>query len=452
MKNKHWLVRMLAVLLAFGLVAAACGDDDDEDTGSDDSSGEATESDLAGEEVLITGPERAEQQVGAINAALDMLEERTGMEITYTGSADWESEINTQVAGGNPPNISIFPQPGKLADFARDGILKEFSSDVVASSEAWPESWRSFGDVDGGIFGVPVSANAKSLVWYKPADFEANGYSVPESWDDFKALVDTMIADGNTPLCVGIESGQATGWVFTDWTEDLLLRFEGPEVYDDWVANDVKFADERIINVWNEILELWNTDGAVFAAGGSIAATTHSADPAEGLANDQCMMVRQASFFTGFLPAGSSDIDVFYFPSVDDTRPVLGAGALIGAFDDNPATMAVAEFMAGAEYAEIRQQEQTAILVELNEAEGVSDAPIASGFLSPAEGQDTSVYTDLEQSLLDILATADVVRFDGADLMPADVGAGTFWSEGTALVNGDTSPEDAAAAIDASWP
>ena len=36
--------------------------------------------------------------------------------------------------------------------------------------------------------------------------------------------------------------------------------------------------------------------------------------------------------------------------------------------------------------------------------------------------------------------------------MPADVGAGTFWSEGTALVNGDTSPEDAAAAIDASWP
>ena len=43
------------------------------------------------------------------------------------------------------------------------------------------------------------------------------------------------------------------------------------------------------------------------------------------------------------------------------------------------------------------------------------------------------MYQPLEQSFLDILATSEIVRFDASDLMPADVGSGTFWSEG---VNG----------------
>jgi alpha-glucoside transport system substrate-binding protein len=36
--------------------------------------------------------------------------------------------------------------------------------------------------------------------------------------------------------------------------------------------------------------------------------------------------------------------------------------------------------------------------------------------------------------------------------MPADVGAGTFWSEGTALVNGEIDAQTAATRIQESWP
>ena len=54
--------------------------------------------------------------------------------------------------------------------------------------------------------------------------------------------------------------------------------------------------------------------------------------------------------------------------------------------------------------------------------------------------------------MMEIMANAEVARFDGSDLMPADVGAGTFWSEGTSFVNGDKSAAEAAEAIDASWP
>ena len=47
------------------------------------------------------------------------------------------------------------------------------------------------------------------------------------------------------------------------------------------------------------------------------------------------------------------------------------------------------------------------------------------------------MYQPLEQKFLDILTSSKLSRFDASDQMPADVGAGTFWTEGVSLVNGD---------------
>lgn len=398
-----------------------------------------------GEIVRITGPERSPEEWGSMQASLDVFAEETGMTIIYTGSADWEAEINVQIAAGNPPDISIFPQPGKLADFARDDLVLEIPSDTLdAVSQNWNEAAMGFGLVDGTQFGVPNKNDLKSLVWYKPAVFADNNYEIPQTWDALLELTDTMIADDITPWCVGIESGQATGWVFTDWTEDLMLRFEGPEAYDEWVTNDLKFSDERVIAVFDAIISLWNTPGAVFAGGGSIAATHFASDPAEGLAAEDCAMVRQASFFAGFLPDGAApDVDVFYFPSIDENRPVLGGGTLAGAFQDRPAVWAVMEYFGSSDYANTRQVAQQ----DLAGGEGQ-----LSGFNTANLNVDRSLWAPLEASFIDILQNAAVFRFDGSDLMPADVGAGSFWTEATALVNGEKSSAAAAAAIDASWP
>jgi alpha-glucoside transport system substrate-binding protein len=54
--------------------------------------------------------------------------------------------------------------------------------------------------------------------------------------------------------------------------------------------------------------------------------------------------------------------------------------------------------------------------------------------------------------MIQIMQTAEILRFDGSDLMPAAVGAGTFWTEGTSFVNGDKTAAEATAAIEDSWP
>ena len=452
--NKRWL-KLAAVPVALSLVAAACGSDDDSGSGESDTEttdaaggGEGGTEDFGGATVTITGPERDDPSIAAINDTLNAWGETVGVTVEYTGDADWEANINTQVEGGNPPDISFFPQPGKLADFSRAGSVVALSDETNAVvDEFWSDDFQIYGNVDGTQYGIPAKTDLKSLVWYQPAAFEEAGYEIPETFDEFTALVDEMAAAGGPkPLCVGIESGQATGWPFTDWVEEMVLRQGGGDVYDQWVSNELPFDDPQIVTAMQTVIDLWSEDN-VFASGGTITATAFQ-DNGQPLVDGQCFMHRQANFFAGLFPEGTTfadpedptAVDVFYFPDINGDRPVLTAGIFAAAFNDDPATMAVMEYIATAEYAETRQRIQSEFVGGL------------SGYLSAAQGQDPSVYTPLEQGFLDILLSSELSRFDGSDLMPADVGAGTFWSEGTSLVNGDITAEEAGATIEASWP
>ena len=76
----------------------------------------------------------------------------------------------------------------------------------------------------------------------------------------------------------------------------------------------------------------------------------------------------------------------------------------------------------------------------------------------PAAGPDRRLTFDASQyadettrAIAQSAADADVFRFDGSDLMPADVGSGTFWTGMVDWVSGQSS-EDTLKAIDESWP
>jgi alpha-glucoside transport system substrate-binding protein len=127
-------------------------------------------------------------------------------------------------------------------------------------------------------------------------------------------------------------------------------------------------------------------------------------------------------------------VNTFYFPTVnaDDPKVMLGGGELIGAFNDKPEVAFVAKYLTGADYANNR---------------------LAQGnWMTPNKNADPSLVVDpLERTFAELLVNSDVFRFDGSDLMPSAVGAGTFWTESVAWVTGK-STEDALTAIEGSWP
>ena len=305
----------------------------------------------------------------------------------------------------------------------------------------------SFGNVDGTQYGVPIKADLKPLVWYMPASFAEAGYEVPETFDDFFALTEQMIENGDTPLCIGIEDGAATGWPFTDWVEEFILREQGIEFYNQWASHEIPFNSPEVVDTMQRVIDLWNTEGMVFAAGGSIAATAMG-ENGEPLVAGDCMMHKQSNFYGSFITnAGASfgteegQVDTFYFPA-NEGRPTLVGGINVAAFRDAPEVWAVMQYLGSPEFANARQTAQA----EINADVGVS------GFLTANLNADQSLWNELEQAMLEILATGDPVAFDASDLMPGEVGAGTFWSEGVALVNGDIDAQTAADNIEASWP
>lgn len=445
-------LRSVFILLAvFALIVAACASDEGDSGSEGDSDTTTTAAEggsLEGTEVTVFSSEDGAEEAGAIQAALDVFAEANGMTITHTGARDFSDQINAQAAGGNPPDIAMFPQPGKVIDFANQGFILPIPQDVVSTVQPqWPGGTLETYSTNDNVYAFQVKTDLKSIVWYNNEVFANGGYEVPTTLDALVALGAQMIADGQTPWCVGIESGPATGWVFTDWMEDMMLRLEGPDAYDEWVSNDLAFDDPKVTGIAQTILDIWNTPGNTYAAGGSIAATAHSADHGEPLVAGTCAMVRQASFFAAFLPEGTTtgpegQVGTFYFPAADDSSsPVLTAGNAASAFRDAPEVWAVMEYMGSTEYAEERQKAQ-------RELKGGD----SSGFLTANLNVDLSLWNDLEGTFIGILLEADPARFDASDLMPAAVGAGTFWTEGTSAVNGDKTVEDAFKAIQASWP
>ena len=75
------------------------------------------------------------------------------------------------------------------------------------------------------------------------------------------------------------------------------------------------------------------------------------------------------------------------------------------------------------------------------------------GAIAPQKDANLDWYGNaVDRGVAEVLAGATSVRFDGSDLMPGEVGSGSFWKQMTAWVSGTTDLDTALKAIDASWP
>lgn len=400
---------------------------------------------LSGQAITISGPWLSPESEYFENV-LAYFTAATGAEAAYAGSDSFEQQILIDVEAGSSPNIAVFPQPGLAANMAAAGQLTPLGDDWaswVEENYAAGSSWVDLGTYadqygDPQMYGFFYNVNVKSLVWYNPENFEDAGYDVPETMEELKALTKQIADEGTTPWCIGLGSGAATGWPATDWVEDMMLRTQDPTVYDAWVTNEMPFNDPKVIEAIEEFG--WFARNDAFVSGGAAAvASTDFRDSPKGLFSSppQCYMHRQASFASTFFPEDVEmglDADFFYFPAFSEKdlgSPVLGGGTLVAITDPSDATMEFMNFL------------RTPIAHELMMAQ--------TGFLTPHSGVNLETYlNDTLKKQGEILLDATTFRFDGSDLMPGGVGAGTFWT-GMVDYAGGASAEDITAEIQSSW-
>ncbi len=405
-----------------------------------------THTGLEGQKLTIWGPWREGGDQEQFLTVLAYFEDATGVDVEYGSSENYEQQAQIDAAAGSSANITFLPQPGLLADMASKGYLVPLADGMrerVENEFAAGSSFVALGtynnpDGEPTFYAVPYKSDLKSLVWYSPDNFADAGYEVPETYEKLKALTEQMVADGNTPWCIGLGSGGATGWPATDWIEDIMLRMNSPEDYDAWVSNELKFNDPKVVAAIEEFG--WFAKDEQKVAGGTAAVgTTDFRESPLGLFSvpPACYMHHQASFIPSFFPEGTelgTDADFFYFPSSsekDPGNPVLGAGVEATITKDSPAAHAFIDFLMNPISNEVWMAQ--------------------SGFLSAMKAANTDTYgNDTLKGEGEILLSATTFRFDASDLMPGAVGAGSFWTGMVDFIGGK-SAQEVADQIQASW-
>ena len=380
------------------------------------------------------------------NENVKVFEEATGIDIQYESSKQFEATISTRVDAGSAPDLVDFPQPGLMGNFAKAGKLVDLntflSNDYL--QQQYLQSWLDMA-TQPGPDGQPIMAgvwervNAKSLVWYPKRAFDAAGYAVPTTWDELGKLQDQLVADGDTPWCIGIESGVATGWPATDWMEEMMLRTTSLENYDKWTRGELKFDSPEVRRAAEVISDIWFNDAYVYGGRNAIISTSFGDAPAPMFEDPpKCWLHKQGNFITSFFPAGLTagvDYDFFYLPGIDPAygRPVLVGGDVWSMFNDRPETRAVMEWFTLGEH--------------------LKPWLASGGTISPHKDAQLAWYgQEIDRGVAEILQQATSVRFDGSDLMPGEVGAGSFWTAMTNYVAGGIDLDTALKEIDASWP
>ena len=364
----------------------------------------------------------------AFNKMVAPFEAETGIKVEFTGTRDLPAVLTTQVEAGNPPDVSALPNPGQMIEFAKENKLVDLSTfmdmDVLRSD--YSSTWIDLGTYQGKFCGVFISADLKSLVWYNPKAFAAAGYKVPTTWDEMITLSDKIVADGKTPWAIGLESGAASGWAGTDWIEDIMLRTVKPEVYDLWVKHGISWLDDSVQRAFDLFGQIALNKKYVYG-GTNAELTINFGDSPDALFTTppNAYLHRQATFIKSFILdhfprlVPGEDFDFFPFPPIDPQygTPALGAADMFAMFKDTPEARAFMEYIVSPAAQEIW-------IGEL-------------GKLSANKRVNPAVYPDdLTRKAAKILVNASTFRFDGSDLMPSAVGAGSFWTGILDYING----------------
>ncbi len=367
--------------------------------------------------VSVFGPWRG-TAADAFRESMEPFEQQTGIDVVYTGSGDFTVDATRRLEDGDPPDVVVFPQPGLMSDLAERGYLVPPRADVAGIARSSHRQGLAEAAAEAtSEAGILYRLNVKSLVWYPPDVFTDRGYDVPETWAELETLAARIQAEGTAPWCLGVESFEASGWPATDWVEDIVLRSQPTDVYDAWVAGDIAFTDEEIAEAFTAFAEITLATGRSFGARRGILNTPVGSaqspmftDPAG------CLLHRQASFQADNLGPGTTigpdgDTDVFVLPPTSTGTgppPLLIGGTFASAATDTPQTWSLMSFLASAE--------------------GSAGWVERGGFLSPHRDVGPQDYpNEFDARVAQLLADADIVRFDASDQMDPAVGSGTFF-------------------------
>lgn len=135
------------------------------------------------------------------------------VEISITPYNQIEQVLQAAYISGTLPNVYVFytHYMNPLVS-SSDGVMAgtlDALHDEIVDWFIQPDAWE-MGNLKGHYYSVPFRATGE-LIFYNETIFEAKGWTKPETFEEFEALMDKIMADGTyTPLAAGGKDQQIT--------------------------------------------------------------------------------------------------------------------------------------------------------------------------------------------------------------------------------------------------
>lgn len=415
---------------------------------------EARTGKYAGTTVTMEGPWPPGWEPYGISAwppeILGPFEEQTGIKIDYKW---WEDELNvelqTALEQGTGPDIVEFTNPYPMVHLARLGKAIDMTTilpmDYLRTRYEGP--WLEYGMLpgpDGELFlgGLYTQIFVNSVVYYPLPAFEDAGYTVPETWDELTALIEQMVADGNTPWC--LQNGEfAQGFPATVPLSDIMMRTVSPDEYQNWLTGKLKFDSPQVRHALDIYADTWLQPGYFYGTRPELA-TYEEADltPIFQATPPGCYLMAEPVYlplFGGLEGEYGEAYGFFNLPPIDPAygQPVQVEGHFLTVYQDRPEVRALVEYLVtGEPYKTWRANYE--------------GTPLDTLF-SPHPERDGGIHqTAMDQVFMDMLYGDETLGYNSCDYMPAAVCL-EFQDFMAAFVEGTADPDAMLPQIDAAW-
>ena len=169
--------------------------------------------------------------------------------------------LKTRVLAGDVPDVvNIYPQSIELQEWAKAGYFEDLSNKdyLKRVKNHYADKYA----INGKIYNIPYTANAYGI-YYNKDKFKELGLKVPETWEEFEELVDTIIAKGETPFAIA----GADTWTLNGYHQlALATSTGGGKEANDYLRfskpNAIKSSDSVLKDDFR-LLDLFRKKGAM---------------------------------------------------------------------------------------------------------------------------------------------------------------------------------------------
>lgn len=365
------------------------------------------------------------------------------IDINVMENEAFKAAIQPAIQAGDVPDLFQSWGGGVLLDQAEAGAVQDITEEVAPILDTLNPGATSLYNIDGVQYGLPFNTSMVGI-WYNVDLFEEAGITAPPTtWTELLEVVQTLKDAGITPIAVGA----GDKWPAHFWYSYLMVRIGGADVMNQ-IAADNNFEVPAVIEAGERVAELVAMEPF---QPGFLAAPWDAPDGESGaMASQGAAMDLMGQWALGAFrnQAGLADspeeplpfrIGWFPFPEVEGgaglpTDGFGGADGFVVGADAPPETVDFLKFLVNTENQRTWALSGSGIPANLEATEALTEAPAADG--------------PVMQTVLDALNAATFHQQFLDQFYTAEVGAAV--NDQTALLfAGETSPEEAAAAITA---